>query len=65
MVCENSVILRAFGPQREAVHCGARKLYIGEFLSKLYSSKIIKSNKIKLSVKLWRNAYKRSIILNN
>jgi hypothetical protein len=32
MVCENSTILRAFGPEREAVNGGIRKLYNGEFL---------------------------------
>jgi hypothetical protein len=37
MVCENSVVLRAFGPKREAVNGGVRKLHIGEFLS-MFSS---------------------------
>jgi hypothetical protein len=56
MVCENSVVLRAFGSKREAVNGGVRKLYNGEFLSMFSTSKIVKSNKIKISVKFWRNA---------
>jgi hypothetical protein len=47
MVCENSIVLRAFGPKKEAVNDVIRKLYNGEFLSVFSSSKIIKSNKIK------------------
>jgi hypothetical protein len=38
MMCENSIVLRAFGPKREAVNGGIRKLYNGEFLSIFSSS---------------------------
>jgi hypothetical protein len=47
MVFENGMIPRAFGPKREAVECGGRNLYNGEFRCMFSSSKIIKSNKIK------------------
>jgi hypothetical protein len=47
MVCGNSIVLRVFGPKREAVNGGTRKLYNGEYLSTFSSSKIIKSIKTK------------------
>jgi len=47
MVCGNSVVLRVFGPKREAVNGGTIKQYSGECLSMFSSSKIIKSIKTK------------------
>jgi hypothetical protein len=56
MVFENAMLPGAFGPKREAVKEGRRKLYNVQFRSMFSSSKFIKSNKVKSLVKIWRDA---------
>jgi hypothetical protein len=55
MVFENAMLPGAFGPKREAVKGGRRKLYNVQFRSMFSLSKFIKSNKVKSSVKMLKN----------
>ena len=60
-MCVNSILLKAFGPTREAVNGGIRKLHNGEFLSMFSSSEIINSKKNKRSVKFGERHRNRAL----